>query len=340
MPTEHIETNRLNLGYATAGCTGSVMVESFCVTLFPVFCLIVFQWRRTVSTMTCLLVAISTLFLMTSCDAGYGPLQDHSEFVSARLADDGRTVVFSFHRFAYREATGWRAFPDGGIPDYVTDVSLLGAYDLQTRELKIFRRERNSQWQPGSGLFTVQFTKGSKALISQGGQLIGSFKLGVKYLLLDFKLGNSTDFDLKSDLAKHGRDTGQIYLVDEDGTLVFLTLSLEEAKVSGAYRNSELIPEIWVRTRSGDYLKAANSAHYQGTRNGEVIYWEPSTRDFMAFSIAEHTMRKTPEIKVTGYEDVTRGVILSSDRKGLEFGVKVNGQWKYEPLELHSERLR
>ncbi|HEU0007086.1 MAG TPA: hypothetical protein VFS12_13965, partial [Terriglobia bacterium] len=115
------------------------------------------------------LVAISTLILVTSCHLGYGPLQDRSKFVSARLADDERTVLFSFHRFAYRAATGWRAFPDGGIPDYATDINILGTYDLQTRKIKILRREKNSQWQPGSGLFTIQSTKGYKALISQGG---------------------------------------------------------------------------------------------------------------------------------------------------------------------------
>jgi hypothetical protein len=285
-------------------------------------------------------LAISTLFLMTSCHLGYGPLQDQSKFVSARLRDDRRTVLFSFHRFAYRAATGWRAFPDGGIPDYATDINLLGTYDLQTRKIKILRREKNSEWQPGSGLFTIHSTKESKALISQGGQLRGPFKLGVKYILLDFTLGDATNVDLKSDLAERGRDSGQIYLVDGNGTLVFVTLSLEEAKDSGAYRNGRLVPEIWVRTPGGDYVKAAVSAHYQCTRNGEVIYWEPSTRDFMAFSITNRTTRKATEFKVPGYEDVTQGVILSSDQKGLDFGVKVNGQWKYESLELEPSGLK
>ena len=286
------------------------------------------------------LIAISTLLLMTSCRLGYGPLQDQSKFVSARLADDRRTVLFSFHRFAYRAATGWRAFPDGGIPDYATDINLLGTYDLQTRKIKILRREKNSQWQPGSGQFTIHSANGPKALISQGGQLRGPFKLGVKYVLLDFKLGEATDVDLKSDLSERGRDSGQIYLVDGDGTLVFVTLSLEEAKDSGAHRNSRLVPEIWVRTSGGNYVKAAVSAHYQCTRNGEVVYWEPSTRNFMAFSIANRTTRTATEFKVPDYEDVTQGVILSSDQKGLEFGVKVNGQWKYESLHLESNGLK
>jgi hypothetical protein len=286
------------------------------------------------------LIGIGTLLLVTSCHLGYGPLQDQSKFVSARLADDKRTVLFSFHRFAYRAATGWRAVPDGGIPSYVTDINLLGTYDLQTRKTKILRREKNSQWQPGSGLFTIHSANGTMALISQGGQLRGPFKLGVKYVLLDFQRGDATDVDLKSDLAQRDRDTGQIYLVDGEGTLVFVTLSLEEAKSSGAYRNGTAVPEIWVRTSGGDYAKAAVSAHYQSTRNGEVICWEPSTRDFMAFSIANRTTRKATEFKVPSYEDVTHGVILSSDQKGLEFGVQVNGEWKYQLLDLKSAELK
>ena len=146
-------------------------------------------------------IPISTLFVLTSCHLGYGPLQDRSKFVSARLADDQRTVLFSFHHFAYRAATGWRAFPDGGIPDYVTDISVLGTYDLQTRKLTVLRREKNSQWQPGSGLLTIHSMNGTKALISQGGQLRGPFAHGVKYVLLDFMLRDSSDLDLKSDLA-------------------------------------------------------------------------------------------------------------------------------------------
>ena len=285
-------------------------------------------------------IAISTLFLLTSCHLGYGPLQDHSKFVSARLGHDQRTVLFSFHRFAYRPATGWRAFPDGGIPYYATDISLLGTYDLQTRKLKVLRREKNSQWQPGSGLFTIHSMNEYKALISQGGQLRGPFALGVKYLLLDFKLGDSRDLDLKSDLAGLGRDTGQIYLVDGDGTLVFVTLSLEQAKDSSSNRRNRFIPEIWVRTTDGKFMKAAVSAHYECTRNGEVIYWEPSTRDFMAFSISNRTTRKAAEFKVAGFEDVTKGVILSSDGKGLEFGTKLNGQWKYESVGLDATELK
>ena len=108
---------------------------------------------------------------------GYGPMQDHSEFVSARLTEDNRTVLFTFHRFMYKPAGGWGAFPDGGIPRYLENINIIAAYDLEPRSLRILHREKNTNWQPGSGLFTIQAINGAKALLIQGGQL--------RYLLLD-----------------------------------------------------------------------------------------------------------------------------------------------------------
>jgi len=271
---------------------------------------------------------------------GYGPVEDHSEFVSARLADAQQTVLFTFHRFAYRPATGWRAFPDGGIPDYVEDVNILAAYDLAQKKVKMYRREKNSAWQTGSGLFTIHAINVNKALIAQGGQLRGDFKVAIRYIMLELKSGNCQDLDLKSDLAKYGRDCGQIYLVDTNGTLVFITLSLDEAKNPSSSRSSTLVPEIWVRDSKGSYWKVAASAHYECTRNGEVLYWEPSTRTFMAFSLATAQTRTAPEFKARPFEDVTQGAILTNDRRGIEIGEKVDGQWEYHTLDLKPGTLR
>lgn len=287
-----------------------------------------------------LFLAIATLLLLTACNAGYGPLQDYSEFVNAKLAEDQRTVVFSAHHYTYRPANGWRAFPDGGIPDYVTDSNVLGTFDLQTQEIKIIRREKNSEWQPGSGNFFIIATQGSKALVSQGGQLRGPFAHGVKHLLIDFVTFDLEAIDLKGDLAERQRDTGYLYLVDNDGTLVFVTLSLEEAKDASAYHKGKHIPEIWVRTPAGEYFKVVASDHYKGVHHGELIYWEPATRDFMAFSIANRTTRAATEFREPGYVDVVTDISLSTDRKELQFGRKVADQWHYQPLALTLNELR
>jgi hypothetical protein len=42
----------------------------------------------------------------------------------------------------------------------------------------------------------------------------------------------------------------------------------------------------------------------------------------------------------TDYVDVTEGVILSANQKGLEYGVKVNGVWQYQPIELTPHKLK
>ena len=43
---------------------------------------------------------------------------------------------------------------------------------------------------------------------------------------------------------------------------------------------------------------------------------------------------------VTSSEDVDTGVTLSSDRKALELGVKLEGQWKYQRLDLSLGQLK
>ena len=142
-------------------------------------------------------------------------------------------------------------------------------------------------------------------------------------------------------MARQSRDTGQIYLVDPDGALGFVTPALEEAKDAGAYRTRALVPEIWVRTPGGVYLKAAAAAHYQRTLNREVIGWAPATRDFIAFSIPHRTTRTASEYTGPGYpEEPGGGVSLSADRTRLEFGSRVDGQWRYQPLNLRMDLLQ
>jgi hypothetical protein len=61
----------------------------------------------------------------------------------------------------------------------------------------------------------------------------------------------------------------------------------------------------------------------------------------MAFSIRHRTTRTAREYKVPGYQDGPDvGVSLSADRKRLEFGSKVDGQWRYQPLNLRMDLLQ
>jgi hypothetical protein len=287
-----------------------------------------------------ILLAACLLMFLTSCNPGYGSLQDYSQFVSAKLLDDKESILFTYHRYTYRPAAGWRAFPDGGIPKYEEDRNLIGVYNLARKKATILLREDNTDWQPGSGLYTIQAVKGTTALLAQGGQLRGAFRLGVRYLLLDVAQRSATSLDLKGDLARLGRDCGEIYLVDPDGTLLFITQPLPAAGDSRSRHKNNDDSEIWVRTAGGDYLKVAASSHYETVRNGEVIYWVNETRQFKAFSLSTHRTRPAPEFRYAEYVEVTEGAALSADRKGLEYGVKLNGFWQYQPIELLTHGLK
>lgn len=109
-----------------------------------------------------------------------------------------------------------------------------------------------------------------------------------------------------------------IYLVDPDGTILFITRPLAAAHEAGTSRNDSEDKEIWLRMADGDYVKVAATPHYEMVNNGEVIYWVPSTRQYHAFSIVTRQTRTAPEFRCPDYVDVTEGVILSGDHKGLE----------------------
>lgn len=288
-----------------------------------------------------LLFVLTVGSLVAACNLGYGPLEDHSGFTSAQLAEDGDTVVFAYHRLRYRRATGFRAFPDGGIPKYVTDVVLLGTYKMNSRKLDIVRREVNRDWQPGQGAYTIVAVNGPMALVAQGGQLRGPFAFGLKHLLVNFEEGKATDLDLKADLARHDRDPGQIHLARPDGTLLFITPSLSEAQSVELQRSPNYKPEIWVRLPSGEYLRVAASHHFERVFGEDVIYWDLDTREFRAFSLATRKTRVLTDYKTPPYQDnITRGVSLTADRQMLEYGIKSPEGWDYRPLELPVSAIR
>lgn len=291
--------------------------------------------------MRCIPTLLFLLTLLTACNAGYGPLEDHSEFTGAKLAGDGETVVFAFHRFLYRPATGLRAFPDGGIPKYETDINFLGLYNRGTQKLDILRREENRDWQPGQGNFAIQDINGPMALVTQGGQLRGPFTLDHRHILVDWRNRTLTDFDLEEDLARHDRDAYVVRLAAPDGTLVLTTSSVEEGETPNIHRRPGFEPELWVRTPGGEYLKVADSKHFEEVANGEVIYWDPETRDFFAFSPASRSTRVLPDYKQKSkLKDITEGVSLSRDRQHIEFGTKTGDQWTYKALPLKPDDIR
>ena len=275
------------------------------------------------------IVSVCLCLALSGCQ--YGPKRDYSKFKSAALLDEGRTVAFTFHALVYRPAAGMAAFPDGGIPKYLTDRSFLCTMDRSSGDLKKLMDEKNREWTNRSGALHIVAARGNVILASQSGQKrrdLSSYL--TRHHLLNVASGALDTFDLAEDLRKHGRKQGPIYLVDDDGTLLIRTL----ADSGGVTSESSVkeVPEVWVRSPGGRYILAAATAHYERTVNGEVIYWNHADRQYYAFSVKAGTTRILENYRVPETQQITEGASIGDGGASLEFGVRTNGVWQYRAL--------
>jgi len=266
----------------------------------------------------------------------HGPAQDHSRFESAVLLRD-HTVLFSFKHLVYRPAEGIAAFPDGGIPKYVTDEDLLGTYHIPSGALRILRREPNRRWTDGQGRYGIQRSRGSVALVTQGGQLRRDLsKSAFEDWLVDIDTGVFQTIDYRTALAERKLDSTGMYLVDARGTLLFVTKPLEIA----GERRDEGNAALLIRTPAGEYLQVARTSHYEGMEGDDLVYWIPETRRFKSFDVVTRTTRDLPGHRVRPQEDAVEGVSVETDGQRLLFGRKTSAGWQYEPLPLEPDRLK
>lgn len=271
--------------------------------------------------------------------SGYGPAEDHSSFVSADAATDGRYGIFSHHRYVYRPATGIRAFPDGGIPYYVKDTNTLGVYDFATGRVRIIRSEKNRDFQPGQGTFTVAQTSITKAVISQGGQGRSDYLTHLRQYILDIPSGEMTPIDLKGELEKLGRAPGYMYLVDDEGTLVLVTAPLgEDASWVGKESNPK---EVFIRHPDGSYEKAATVVHYYPTTDGLVHYFDYERHVYLVYDPATHAGRTPPGRYPPAWNtDKVYSLAVSPDsRNALSIIEKVGDDWHYRDTGITGEGL-
>ena len=236
-------------------------------------------------------------------------------------------------------ASGINAFPDGGTAKYIKDINIFGVYDIKQNKHRVIIAQKNTDFCNGSGQFYIHDMKGETILLSQGGQKRSTYDQLYRNYLVNIKDGKVTELDLKGDFAKLGRACGIIYLVDDSGTIVSINTSISEANASSAEK-ANIIPEIWARTPDGKYICTAKSSHYECVIEGEVYYWDPSTRKFMAFDIKSQKTRIAPEYKIKEFKDVKIGVILSSDYTGIQYGAKTNNTWNYTALPLKADDLK
>jgi len=266
----------------------------------------------------------------------HGPAEDHSEFAGAVLLAD-RTVLFSFKHLVYRPARGLAAFPDGGVPRYLADEDVLGAYDIPTATLRVLLREPNRRYTDGQGRFGIQRSQGTVALVTRGGQLRKDLsQQAYEDWLVDAATGERRPLDYRTALPAQGRALTQLYLVDGRGTLLFETAPLADPPPKGDDSQSWL----WVRTADGKYLPVAQTSHYERTNGDEVIYWIPATRRFHAFNVVSLSTRELPGYRPPPYQDVVEGVSVDHGGKRILFGRKRGDVWEYEPLALAPDQLK
>ncbi len=246
-------------------------------------------------------------------------------------------VLFSFKHLVYRPAAGITAFPDGGVPKYLKDEAVLATYHVPSGALNILRREPNRRWTDGQGQFTISRSKGRVALVSRGGQLRSDLStIATEDWLLDVSSGDFQPVDWRTALPARGLAMTGLYLVDERGTLLFVTVP---APPAGKVRD-ETVAWLWIRTPGGHYIQVAQTSHYEGMAGDELIHWTPGTRRFKAFNVVTHETRDLPGYRVPPHEEVTKGVSVEADGHRLLLGRKGEGGWESEPIPLDPERLK
>jgi len=287
------------------------------------------------------LLAAGALLILTGCGVFYGPTTDRSGFVSARLLDDGRTAAFTYQRLVYSPARGIAAFPDGGVPQYREDRAIMGTCDVRTGAIRIFVSDRNREFQHGQGRLTILDAMGTRVLVARSGQARKGGRLLVRHLLIDTATGRIQTVDSAEALARRDRAPGIIRLVDTDGTLLFESPLLADARDDPAWsRNPAVIPELWARTPDGRYRKLASTRHYVTTDAGEAFYWDPDQRMHVAVELRTGDTRPAPEFRPKEPVPVARGVLVSPDRRSLMLGTKSDSGWTYRKLALRHSLLQ
>lgn len=277
-------------------------------------------------------------------DALYGPAYDASKFVSAEIARDGRTGVFTFTRRIYRPAAdGIIPFFASGGSKSLVDRNYIATYEIATGQVQILHVEDNllGPWMPGSGNFTVSHTYGDRVVVRQGGQRRSDGELEYRDYWLELDTGKLTRLPLEEELAEKGYEPGYFYLLDEEGTLVVVSEPLEpNGAGDGGPRR------LWVRSSDGIYHDVGPFKHYYGVADGEVHYWSADGR-YTAYSLesggrrhpsrAEYAQLSTdPKSRLDLRVDFA---VYYNDGHRLHVGRKIDGSWEYEPLDLTVQDL-
>jgi hypothetical protein len=251
--------------------------------------------------------------------------------------------IFTYKRFIYRPAQGWRAFPDGGPIKPLADRNYIAALDMGSGAVKILFQEKNDWWQPDQGHFSVVATCGNRALIVQGGQKRKDYLNARKYFWVSLASYGLENLLIEEELARMGLALGYLYLIDESGTLVLVCPPLDyPASKPSWFRNPELTPELLIRRASGTYDRVGPIRDYYGYKDDEVHFWSADNH-YQVYDLRTQTVRagESSEYRSIMLEkpslDVDLKVLYSNGNK-LHIGNKVQGEWHYEVLKLDEDK--
>jgi hypothetical protein len=276
----------------------------------------------------------------------YGAPEDHSRFVSAQLLDDGRTCLVSAQRVVYRRARGIAAFPDGGVPKYIEDLTIVSAVDVASGRVRRLARLENTEWAPGSGALSIQAICGDRALMTQGGQWRDR-RLGSRTFWLTLSDGHVQMVDFAQELARHGRAPRAQYVLTSEGVTLHVTGPLES---SGAGIHGHRDAELWLRDPRGAYTRVGAGTYY-GCARTHLYFYDPAGRRLYSHNwttgITEERPRNDPEY-VAGLEpDGPCGALRPKTRAcraeldgTLVLETRLNGRWERTPIPVRAESLR
>ncbi len=234
----------------------------------------------------------------------------------------------------YRPASGFNAYPDGGIPKYLRDRNIIGVFDPATGRVNIVHARENTEWQHGQGEFNIHDFKGRLAVITESGQRRSDYISDGHFYFLDLSTRNLALLPIGKDLAARGRDIGSFYLLDTRGTLLFVT------PPRGARKTGIETNELWLRRPSGEYVLLAKASDYYGQSGGEVFYWSLENRTMHAYDVATGSIRVVPRYAGSSDPRPSVSVGMSTDHKALELSRRYGDTWRTERVLLILDKAK
>ena len=258
--------------------------------------------------------------------------KDEGRFISAEVNSDGTTGIFVFKREVFYE--GWTGpFFTGEPRKYIVDRNIIGSYDINSGKVETLQQADNIE---GEGNFYIHSIFGDRVL------LIRTFngELNNKHYWLDLKTRALTFIPLQKEMATKGRNLGQYYLVDENGTLIFQNRALKDSFKTSATE------EIWLRRSSGEYERIAEvppmTEGYNNFKNNKIYFYSAAQRSSMLYDLDSRTFQKVnpKDVPYRSFDKVIGFLVDTHGSSQPQIGRKINGEWQYQEAQINTDVLR